>query len=120
MRKRNFSFAVDLIIWAIITMLPIIFYLFSFTAYDLSTVSSLPTFADFLSSNFSVITDSVIYTGLVDLFGSTGILPLIDSNAVFMYFSWFIITEIVHLAVDFLVFIPRLAHKFMHKLYDDD
>ena len=120
MRKRNFSFAVDLIIWAIITMLPIIFYLFSFFAYDLSTVSTLPTFADYLTSNFNVITDSVIYSGLVDLFGTSGILPLIDSNAVFMYFSWFIITEIIHLAVDFLVFIPRLAHKFMHKLCEDD
>lgn len=120
MRKRNLSFAVDLFIWALITLLPLIFYCVSFLAYDLNTVSSLPTFAEYMTSNFNVITDSVIYTGLVDLFGSSGILPLIDSNAVFMYFSWFIITEIIHLAVDFLVFIPRLAHKFMHKLCEDD
>ncbi len=120
MRKRNFSYALDLIIWALITLLPLICYLASMSAYDLSTVSTLPTFADYMTSNFNVITDSVIYTGLVDLFGTSGILPLLDSPAVFMYFSWFIISEIIHLAVDFLVFIPRLAHKFMHKLCEDD
>ncbi len=120
MRKRNFSYALDLIIWALISLLPLICYLASMSAYDLSTVSTLPTFAEYLYANFNPIKDSVLYSSLVGLFGSTGLLPLTDSEAVFGYFTWFVIVEIMHLAVDFLVFIPRLSHKFMHKLFEDD
>lgn len=123
MRKRNVNFYVDSIIWAVIVLLPILFFALSYLSYDLSTVESLPTFSEFFSSNFSVLSDNFIYVGFVDIFGSNGIMPFLDTtsvNSILMFMSYMIIVEIIHLGVDLLLMLPRLAHKFMHSIGGDD
>lgn len=122
MRKRNVNFCLDSIIWAVFYSLPVIFYALSFIAYDLTSVSTLPTFATFIQENFNILSTNIIYTGLVDLFGSNGILPLLDTtsvNGAMLMFTWFILSAIIHLACDFLLFIPRISHKFLGKLTEE-
>lgn len=123
MRKRNLSFCIDNIIWAIIAMLPILCFIVSYTAYDLSTVESLPTFAEFFQDNFALLSNNFIYTGFVEIFGSNGVMPLIDTtsiNSLLMFLSYFVIVDIIHLAVDLLLLLPRISHKFMHKIGGDE
>lgn len=117
MRQRTIKNIADRLFWLIVALLPVLIYLCTFISYRFTTVTdTLPTFAEFIS-NFGVSQTSVVYTSISDLFGLNGILPLFNNNnSILLYMAYFVSVEIVHLAVDFLVFIPRLAHKFMEKL----
>lgn len=118
MRKRTMSAIADHFYWLLVSLLPLLCYLIQFLSYELTTVTdSLPTFLTYMQS-FGISTDSIIYSVLGDLFGAGGILPMFSagSNAVLLYLSYFVMVQIIHLAVDFLVFIPRLSHKWMEKL----
>lgn len=118
MRKRTMSAIADHLYWLLVALLPLFCYLIQFLSYELTSITdSLPTFLSYMQS-FGISTDSVIYSVLDDLFGANGILPMFSagSNAVLLYLSYFVMVQIIHLAVDFLVFIPRLSHKWMEKL----
>lgn len=118
LRKKTISNLADHIFWLIVGLMPLILYALQFLAYKLTAVSSdLPTFLDYMH-NFGLSTTSVCYTALQELFGSTGVLPLFVSgdNAVVLFLSYFVTVQIVHLAVDFLLFIPRLSHKWLEKM----
>lgn len=122
MRKRNISYLADTLIWTLIYLLPILLFAFSFFAYKLTTAVDFD-FAVFIQNNFHILDTNVIYVSLVDLFGSAGQLPLFDTssvNSILLYFTYFIICNIAHLAVDFLLFIPRLAHKFLGDITEGD
>lgn len=117
MRKRTILNLADNVFWLIVALLPLILYLVQFCAYDLTSVTTFDSFASFMSG-FGINTDSIVYTSMSDLFGTSGILPMFDStsaSAPLMYLSYFVMVQIVHLAVDFLVFIPKLCHKWMDK-----
>lgn len=118
MRKRTILNLADSIFWLIIALLPLILYLVPYFAYELTSVATFDSFATFLNG-FGINTDSIFYTSMIDLFGSDGILPMFDSTTVsapLLYLAYFVMVQIVHLAVDFLVFIPKLCHKWMEKL----
>lgn len=117
MRQRTIKNIADRLFWLVVALLPILIYIGTFISYRLTTVTdTLPTFAEFMA-NFGVSQTSIVYTSIADLFGANGILPLFaNNNAILLYMAYFVSIEIVHLAVDFLVFIPRLAHKWMEKL----
>lgn len=121
MRKKTISNLVDHAYWLLVAILPILVYAFTCLSYELSTSSdTLPTFAQMLS-DFGILETSICYTVLSDIFGSSGILPLFASDSVVLLFlSYFVTVEIVHLAVDFLLFIPRLSHKWMEKVTCND
>lgn len=117
MRKRNVVFLADKIFWLLIALLPLLIYVVQILVYRLPSVSAeLPTFLSFMQS-FGLSSDSICYTVLSDLFGAEGILPLFNdgNNAVLLFLAYFCSVEIIHLAVDFIVFIPRLSHKFIEK-----
>lgn len=118
LRKRTISNLADQIFWLLVALMPLVLYGIQFLAYELTAVSSdLPTFLEYMQ-NFGLSTTSVCYTALQELFGSTGVLPLFASgdNAVVLFLSYFVTVQIVHLAVDFLLFIPRLSHKWLEKM----
>ena len=117
MRKRTIKNIADKLYWLIVAMLPLVIYLIQLTAYELIEVSSvLPSFAEQLQE-FGIIDTNIILVSLRDLFGSDGVLPLLEDNSVVMlYLAYFVMVEVVHLAIDFLVFIPRLSHKWMDSL----
>jgi len=72
----------------------------------------------FVSNGFNILTNGIIYNSLNDLFGVGGILPLFsaDNSLALLYSTWFVSVFIVHLCVDFILFIPRLAHKYLNCL----
>lgn len=114
MRRRNFSHALDSIFWYIIYALPFLWYGLSFLSATYTPVG-LGDFFNFVGFDIS---SSITFTTLAEIFGASGILPLFDNPVVIQIFAWFINCLIIHLAVDFLLFIPRLAHKFIGKITD--
>lgn len=143
MRKRTIRNIADHLFWFLVAILPLILYVIDgfrngaiaktmgaiqapesmfndwftlITGYfgELST-----DFGDFMSSFINE--NGIIYTSLNGLFGVGGALPLFGSNiALLAYMTWFCTVEIVHLAVDFIVFIPRLCHKWQEKLTQNE
>lgn len=114
MRKKTLTFAFDTIFWYAIYLLPILAYLVVLKTTNLS-------FTDWMLS-WDLYPTSMLLSSLNELFADNGILPLFSiPNSGFVLFSaWFIITNIVHLFVDFILFIPRLCHKYMHILTRDE
>lgn len=114
MRKRTIVNLVDHIFWLAVALMPLLLYALQFLAYELTSPSDvLPTFYTYMQ-DYGVSTNAITYTVLNDIFGSAGVLPLFQDNSVVLLFlSYFCTVEIVHLAVDFILFIPRLAHKWM-------
>lgn len=106
--KRRFAYKLDMIFWFIVMMLPLITYFIvsyrqgnavEFLTY-VSNFSPFPFIAD--------IFDSVLTTA----FGhSFQIVPLI---------AYFVGVEIIHVLFDVVVFIPRLAHKWVSIAVQDD
>lgn len=118
MRKRTVITIADHLFWLIVALLPILLFVVQFFSYELTTTSeSLPTFISFMEQ-FGISDMSIIYVSLQDIFGAEGILPLFGagSNVLLTYMTYFVVVEIVHLAVDFLVFIPKLCHKWMDSM----
>ena len=116
MRKRTIANLVDSAFWFLVSILPFALYLITCLSYKLqSSTDTLTAFLPFMK-NLGLMDSGIIYKSLSDLFGSTGILPLFsaDNNAILLFLSYFVSVQIVHLAVDFLLFIPRLAHKYMN------
>lgn len=116
MRKRTIANIVDSAFWLLVAILPLVLYLITCLSYKLqSSTDTLTAFLPFMK-NLGLLDSGIIYNSLSDLFGSGGILPLFsaENNAVLVFLSYFVSVEIVHLAVDFLLFIPRLGHKYMN------
>lgn len=109
MRKRNFEHAIDLLFWYFIYSAPLLLYLVSLFSH-----SPISLVEWFVTLGFDV-SQSITYTTLVDIFGTSGILPMFSSPVPFAIFAWFINCVVIHLAVDFLLFIPRLAHSWLAK-----
>ena len=68
---------------------------------------------------FGFATDNIVVNGLEEIFGANGVMPVFLTNTPIIIFAWFICVFIIHLAVDFLLFIPRLAHKWMNEFGGD-
>lgn len=122
MRKRTITFVADKAFWLIVALLPLIIYALQFLIYELPSVTTeMPSFVSFMQ-DFGISQNSICYEVMYDLFGQDGILKLFDgsSNAVLLFLAYFCSVEIIHLAVDFIVFIPRLSHKFMNKFCQEE
>lgn len=116
MRKRTIANLVDSFFWLLVAILPIVLYLITCFSYKLTNATdSVIGFLPFMKS-LGLVDSGLIYKSLSDLFGTAGILPLFsaENNAILVFLSYFVSVEIVHLAVDFLLFIARLGHKYMN------
>lgn len=119
MRKRNFSFCLDNLMWYIIYLAPLLIVLFSAFCTPLADVLTTIEQSNFVQD----FATTPVYTVLDDIFGVDGILPLLTGqtgSAILSYLTYFANVLIIHLAVDFVLFIPRLAHKWLDKLFGGD
>lgn len=116
MRKRNLTCVFDNIFWYTLYALPVIFYLFAFISRNYTPVA-FDVFFDFIGVD---VHTTLVYGTLLDLFGTSGVFPLFDNPTVFTVLTWFVNVFIIHLCIDFLLFIPRLAHKWMSKFSSSD
>ena len=113
MRKKTISYAVDKIFWYLLYFLPIlVYFIYSFKSGSLVTLSSV-----FDSVGLGILSDNVILTSLSSIFGVGGVFPIFSSPDILIFFTWFIGVYLAHLFVDFLLFIPRLAHRWLSFFY---
>ena len=121
--KNRFSYKLDKLFWWIVTLFPIFAYLFFLITASLNEVSADVTFSDFLNQRLGIFfsMNTTVSNAFYEVFGPKGILPMFSSNSgLIQLFSYFVSIEIVHVLFDILVFIPRLAHKWISKAVQDD
>lgn len=106
--RRRFSYQLDLFFWFIVSMLPIIVYFI--TAYrNPEAVGFLEFVTSFSPFPFiENILNEVSQTAFGGTFALSGLL------------SYFVAVEIFHILFDVIVFIPRLAHKWVAKAVQDE
>lgn len=115
MRKRTITKLFDNVLWYAIYMLPLLLMLLYW--FKTGSISLVNTMTD---AGLGIVTNNPIFDSLNSIFGASGTFPLFASADVICYMTYFISTFIIHLAVDFLLFIPRLAHKWMDCLGGKD
>lgn len=67
-----------------------------------------------------ISTDNPIYSAFYAIISEDGIIPIFKQGnsglvPIIAFMAWFVGTYLMHLLVDFILFIPRLCHKFMNK-----
>ena len=122
--KNRFSYKLDKVFWWIVALLPIFCYVLYIGFGDVKTATgSFYTLPDFFITyilNGYGFSDNVIWTTLYKIFGSSGVFPIFTSEVPLYILNWFIWVELFHVFFDIIVFIPRLAHKWISKAVQDD
>lgn len=115
MRKRNFSFALDNLLWWIVYLLPVFGWLFSLMFSE----TAIP-FNTFILDIFSlqISSDNVLLNSFWSIFGSNGVFPLISNqdNGFMLFVCYFLSAYFIHIAVDLLMLLPRMVMHGMDKL----
>lgn len=122
--KNRFASKLDKIFWFIVSFLPVfswLFYLYGYVHLNTDAGTSFVLFSNWLQSNFLIINfdSNPFYSILSQIFSRGGAFPLFDSNGLSI-FVWLLTVEVVHVCFDVIVFIPRLAHKWISKAVQDD
>ena len=115
MRKRTIKCLCDTIFWYLIYALPFLGY-----GIQLINDTKIISLSSFLTQADLITSENLIFSALNGIFGSGGILPLFSNSALLFVCSWFVSVFLVHLAVDFLLFIPRFAHSVFDSFYKGD
>lgn len=121
--STRFAYRLDKVFWFLLLMLPVIswcFYLFSFTGYG-DTQTSLISFGSWLTNQFtgSGAQENVVYSTLNRVFGPSGVFPIFGPSFL-LFITYLVNVELIHVCFDIIVFIPRLAHKWISKAVQDD
>lgn len=118
MRKRTVNFCFDKFFWYAVYMLPLILYVIYLLKGGYEAIPSLSTAMS--SFGLNVLETSDLYVALNNVFGSGGVVPTFVSGDILLFMTYFISTFLLHLMVDFVLFIPRIAMKWLDKLYGGD
>lgn len=116
MRKRNIINFADTAFWYIMYSLPFLAYILQVGKAD--GIISLTEFLSTFNGGINAV-GNLIFSTMADIFGSNGILPLFNNTAVFEFVAWFGSVFLLHLAIDFVLWIPRFAHKVLKKVSED-
>lgn len=128
MRTRTtsdrFGRKLDKFFWFFLSFLPIfswLIYLLSYPLLNVDPTTSFVRLSNWISGQFLVssFSGNIVFQSLMKVFGSGGAFPLFDTNSAVLFF-WLASIEIVHVMFDVIVFIPRLAHKWISKAVQDD
>lgn len=113
MRKKTIKNLFENIFWYLIYLLPVI--IFIVVSCRTGVLTSL---SDTMQSiGLDILTDNIIFTSLASIFGQNGVVPLFANTALLEILTYFISVFLVHMAVDFLLFIPRIAINWFDTLY---
>lgn len=119
--ESRFGRKLDKIFWFFISFAPLIFYaLYLISHFEQSEYFSFYVFLSnylglFFSSNNTL---SSIFSSIL---GPSGIFPVFSAQSGWLVlFSYLATVEVVHALFDVVVFIPRLAHKWISKAVQDD
>mgnify|MGYP001091804003 CR=1 FL=1 len=116
MRKRTISYVAETWFWNIVYFIPIFAYLIILfktgNAFEFGTI--------FESIGLNIAENSIAFTSLSQIFGVDGILPLFTNTDLLVFFAYYINVFIAHIFVDFILFIPKIAKKWMNKFTQGD
>lgn len=104
----RFDKKIDSLFWFIIAILPIITYFL----FNLNPNANSIDFINFLDSFSFGFVEDILNNIFIDSYSLPGILT--------KCLSWFVSVEIIHVFVDFIVFIPRFAHRVLGRFYNND
>lgn len=114
MRNKTANNIADTWFWYLIYAMPFLCYIIACIRFEPTTI------VDYFNTNLGIVFSStnVIYTTLTALFGSDGFLTLFGAGSTALVYicTWFICCMVFHLVVDLVLFIPRLAHKWIGKV----
>lgn len=119
--NTRFAYKLDKIFWFFISFAPLIFYaLYLVASPNLSEYYSFYVFiSNYLGLFFS--SNSAFSSVFSSIFGPSGIFPVFSAQSGWLVlFSYLATVEVVHALFDVIVFIPRLAHKWISKAVQDD
>ena len=108
MRKKTIKHLFDNFMWYLIYLLPLIFAIIYWCKTGVLDIANV-----FTLGGFGLVADNFVFTALNSIFGSAGVVPLFADTGLLMYFSYFIICYIAHLAVDVLLFLVRWSHNMI-------
>ena len=109
MRKRTIKRLADTIFWYGLYFLPILVLILTSIHNPITSVSNVIN-----TLGLNILQDNIIFTTLSSIFGVGGVLPFFQSSDILIFFTYYICVYILHLLVDFVIFIPRLAHKWLN------
>ena len=115
MRKRTVNHLAETVFWNIIYFVPVIAYFILLWTTGASNFGTV-----FETIGLTIAEDSIAYTSLCQIFGVNGILPLFTNSNLLIFFTYYINVYIAHIFVDFILFIPKLAKKWMNKFTQGD
>lgn len=123
--KNRFAYKLDKVFWFILAIGPFVgyFLVITFSGLAAPTGEIKLSFWNFFSLYLfpmDAFTENIIWSALYNLFGPKGVFPFFTTSSALLVFYWPIIVEIAHVFFDVMVFIPRLAHKWISKAVQDD
>lgn len=120
--KNRFSYKLDKLFWFFIQIFPLLCFALYCIAGIRGNEVVVPSFISFLIKlGFDYQQGNVFYSVLAQLFGSMGVFPLfVDSGGIILYLTYVLTMEVLHVCFNVIVFIPRLAHKWISKAVQDD
>lgn len=135
MRKRTVKNIAETIFWYTLYMLPLIVFFIElialwqnealWTSWGSSATSNLNSYTVnvFYQIMREFCSNNIIATAFQNIFSEGSSMAFLGSQtgwAVTFYLSYFVLMYVVHLMVDFVLFIPKLAHKFMNSFTRGD
>ena len=100
--------------WYLLYCLPILAYLILLFCSSGNPVS----FSDSFSLlGFDSLSSSTIYSTVSSIIGPEGVLPMFSSPGMLLFVCYFCNVWLIRLLVEFVVFIPKLAHSWLDRLY---
>lgn len=121
--NTRFAYRLDKLIWFLITLLPIILYAVYLFANRSGTLLG---FEKFLQTIFNYdyptgLSTNPICKVLFTLFSfsDTSAFAFLPHSMLYLL-TYMASVEVVHVCFDVIVFIPRLAHKWISKAVQDD
>ena len=117
MRKRTIKFTFDKLLWFILMLLPFLIVLYNTRVNGLLDYSMFDVFTRGIGFD---MTDGIIVEAVNTMIGADGYIPLINgTNCIPYYIQWLCVVVLVQIVYDVLMFIPKLAHHWIHTLTQD-
>ena len=101
---KKFSKKIDVLFWFIVALIPLI----AFVVMGWNNGGPV---------SFATVASTFRYNFIADIFNEVFKDNLLFPVALVDFMSYFCACEVVHVFVDFIVFIPRLAHDLLGGLY---
>lgn len=119
--NTRFACRLDKLFWFFVSFAPLIFYALYLVSHFKQT--EYFSFYVFLSNYLGLFfsSNSVFSSLFSTIFGPSGIFPVFSAQSGWLvFFSYLATIEVVHVLFDVMIFIPRLAHKWISKAVQDD